>query len=930
MGNRASVLMALALFSCSSVFAATGGPDGFGYTWRDGAEPGVDFLWEDITVTGTDITPRGDDINSGLMAISLGIPFYGTVYNQLAVCSNGWISFTDGVETDFGNTVLPNDGVGTPAGMIAGFWDDLDTDPDGNIYFFDAGDHLVVTYALVPHLGGAEPTTFQFLLYPDGRIRVQYLDIQGDRMSSGLGIESPDQAFGLTVFNDEAGGVPPNGYVVEFVPPSPVPVNLDCAAAPMLDCGAVINSDLTMGTANQDRYFCSLNDYAGREEVYTIDPPAGTDVRIVLEASSGNPDLIILDGCDPNACASFPLADEVLLTGVTGPLTLVVDCAPGEEGAYQLRVDCLPLPNDLDCGIPNIVSCGDMLSGDTSTGGGNQSRYECESSNWSGNEDVYLLPLLSPVNLQIDVTSLSGDHQVFVLDSCDPNDCRVAPSDSIFLEDVDTNIYIVVDSPEGQEGAYELTLECLAESFPFCGDGLVEINRYNNGDFAWMVEGWFYHPGDTHSFALRVDDTQVYSHDVGGCDQFPIRSAGAIPPNGPAFVTYEAPEGRVDITLRQVVTGGCCGLQVDMDVTNIDTVPHHYDFRVYHDTAFGDDDGGACGAGGVTDGGPFEVNGTRYTTEQDLIALGSTACEGQVETFSADDPMELWATYRMEGPNLPTDMEMLDWNDGGVPCTTWNGLVDGADVGSCTGDSSILLIWRFPGVAGQLMPGESARATYRVGWKCTFTCVDCEVPMLDTGLGRDFDTCNRGVRIDWEEGFFPGVGEGVYHVYRSETSFADALLQPPLTDMDGIADTFYQDPTTTPGVDYFYVVQAESTEYPGCGAGPSVGGTTAELNIGPVQDEEDSVPPVAVIDDDLRADGGTDTSVHLFWPTAPGLAAGESYTVTRSDRPDGGFVIVDTDVDTDFLDTSAPNGPAPFVWFYRINLVDECGNVGSP
>ena len=55
---RAALLLACVLLAAvsSDARAATGGPDGFGYTWRDGAEPGVVFAWEDISVTGTDIT----------------------------------------------------------------------------------------------------------------------------------------------------------------------------------------------------------------------------------------------------------------------------------------------------------------------------------------------------------------------------------------------------------------------------------------------------------------------------------------------------------------------------------------------------------------------------------------------------------------------------------------------------------------------------------------------------------------------------------------------------------------------------------------------------------------------------------------------------------------------------------------------------------
>lgn len=934
--TKRSIFLAFSLLAllapAPSAWARAGGPDGFGYTWRDSAEPGVTYAWEDISATGTDIMIDGDDVNYGFRTMSFAFPYYGGAYTQVATCSNGWVSFVDGASTSYTNGMLP--GGGAPTGPIAVFWDDLrGTTGISRVLFADLGNRVVITWENQHDLGNdAAVNTFQVILHQDGRIKAQYQNLTGDRMSCTAGIESPDQANGLTVWNDDPAGIPATNYAIEYYPPVPVPADIDCSAPIALGCGDRVTGDTRVGgIANQDGYLCSRGDYAGREIVYEMNFAVPTNVRLVLESSSGNQDMIVLSGCDPNRCLAAP-TDVANLVGVTGVVHVVVDSSVANQGAFLLRADCLPLPPDVNCANAVPIDCGGRVAGDTSLGEARQDAYDCSLTDYAGRENVYRIDLRAPTNVEFVLTEMGTDVDLILLNGCDPNDCIVHDSGSFTANDLVGSVYFVIDSPPGQEGPYELAINCLTENLAFCGSGLIEMDPWGSGNGVWLVNGWLYHPGDTHDFALRVDGANTYSTGDFGCPRFTSTSWGVRMPNGPAFVEWSAPEGSVRNELYETTTGGCCGVMISMTVTNTDTVPHYYEYRIYHDTAFGTGDGlGNCGAGSTIDGGPIAVNGVRYEAEADLIALGGTTCEGQLQMFSADHPADVRSSFQMLPPNLPTAMEHLDWDDGGQPCTTWKGLYnDYEPLTGCT-DNSVLFIWRFPEI-GTLAPGESANARYRVGLRCSWPCnVACEAPVMGTLTAEDAGPCQGGIELNWAPAVFPGAGSGVYHVYRSLTSVADALASAPISPPGGISATTFIDALTTTGQPYYYAVVAESLDFPNCGTGPAVLGSTDDAGAGPIFDLTDIDPPTAVVGSALRATGKTDSTVDFQWTLAPLPGPGERYVVLRADDdPRGPWFIQARPSLQRWTDPAAPPRFNPVhVWFYDVRVADACDNISA-
>ncbi len=179
-----------------------GGPDAFGYQWRDSHEPdGPTFAWVDISSVGTPLGLADD--GDAVVDLPWGFPFYGNTFSSVRVSSNGYLTFgTEG--TDYTNDPIPD---GTdPNALIAPFWDDLNPSSGGEVYtYYDASsDRFIVEWYQVPHYGASAPYTFEAILYPNGRIVFQYLDLQGDLTSATVGIENAAGDDGLQVVYNAA------------------------------------------------------------------------------------------------------------------------------------------------------------------------------------------------------------------------------------------------------------------------------------------------------------------------------------------------------------------------------------------------------------------------------------------------------------------------------------------------------------------------------------------------------------------------------------------------------------------------------------------------------------------------------------------------------------------------------------------------------
>lgn len=117
-----------------------GGPDDFGYTYRDSAQPdGPAYKWVEIDGIGTAVLLDDDD-HDGPFPIGFPFNFYGNNYTEFYIQSNGVLNFDDAYIPLANECPLPTPGDSN--NLIALMWDDMDPgDTSDPVYYqsFAAG-----------------------------------------------------------------------------------------------------------------------------------------------------------------------------------------------------------------------------------------------------------------------------------------------------------------------------------------------------------------------------------------------------------------------------------------------------------------------------------------------------------------------------------------------------------------------------------------------------------------------------------------------------------------------------------------------------------------------------------------------------------------------------------------------------------------------
>ena len=172
------------------------GPDAYGYYAYDSGDilysNAPYFNWVEIDDhyggLGTQLllTDNGDDQDDvTTVNLPFTFKFYGIDYDQISVCSNGWISMGNTSMQSFRNYHLP--GPGGPSPMIAVFWDDLTTTSNGRVYkwYDEENNQFIIEWSRVRTYDNNSLETFQVILRDaqhyftptsDGEILIQFAD----------------------------------------------------------------------------------------------------------------------------------------------------------------------------------------------------------------------------------------------------------------------------------------------------------------------------------------------------------------------------------------------------------------------------------------------------------------------------------------------------------------------------------------------------------------------------------------------------------------------------------------------------------------------------------------------------------------------------------------------------------------------------------
>ena len=116
-------------------------------------------------------------------------PFFGSFYDRIFIGTNGYITFTDG-----DTTARPSAAAfSSQLPRISPLWSDLDATKHGAIHFNQLPGRYVITWDGVAQAEFNGSSTFQVVLYDDGRIAFIYKKINCRSSLIGISGALPDQ-----------------------------------------------------------------------------------------------------------------------------------------------------------------------------------------------------------------------------------------------------------------------------------------------------------------------------------------------------------------------------------------------------------------------------------------------------------------------------------------------------------------------------------------------------------------------------------------------------------------------------------------------------------------------------------------------------------------------------------------------------------------
>ena len=324
-----------------------GGPDIFGYNWIDSDEPGGPvYKWNEINSVGTPVG-NSDDASYGPFSLGFSFPYYGNLFTEVRICTNGFLSFTSS-SSRYTNDPIPSGG--DPNNLLAPFWDDLDPGSGGTIYYYQdaTNQQFIVEYDGVHHYPSGNPETFQAIIRADGTILYQYKTMD---LTTGctVGIEDQAGTDGLQVVYNASYLHSDMAILFSSVPPvpwltvEPIFGNILPAASDQL-LATFDATDLTSGVYQAEIHLAT-ND---PEAALVVIPVTLTVDDLSAAGDSGLPRAFALGTARPNPFNpatyipfSLPRTERVELKvyDVAGRLVRTLVSGPYAAGHHQVFWD---------------------------------------------------------------------------------------------------------------------------------------------------------------------------------------------------------------------------------------------------------------------------------------------------------------------------------------------------------------------------------------------------------------------------------------------------------------------------------------------------------------------------------------------------------------------------------------------------------------
>jgi len=217
---------------------SSGGPDMFGYTWKDSYHPFEPPVYTTVPAgLAMPIDSLYGDDEIYRIALPFTFPYYSGNFDSVWVSTNGFLSFDSLLTVSYTlNDTIPDSW--SPNGVLAAYWDDSDADTafdtTASIRFLDdpgSGSCWIIFNRVFLPYATTEPTgqvTYGIRLFDDGVIEYHYLDAHAEDepdhdygASATVGIEDPTGTDGLVY---EYNGYPPGNplfdhFAIAFTPP---------------------------------------------------------------------------------------------------------------------------------------------------------------------------------------------------------------------------------------------------------------------------------------------------------------------------------------------------------------------------------------------------------------------------------------------------------------------------------------------------------------------------------------------------------------------------------------------------------------------------------------------------------------------------------------------------------------------------------------
>jgi hypothetical protein len=438
------LLAAGSLFSSNLVAQTQGGPDTYGYIWRDSNDPnGPTYSWIDITAEPSAILVTGllDDNIRGPFTIGFPFHFYWYDVSTFRIGSNGFIGFTST------NVASPFPPIPAPT-QIQNYMAIMTSDltfvdnaippqpvPNAQCWYWTSADNdtLIVSYHNVPFWDQVAPgyvgsNTFQVILSNiDSSITYQYQSQNGVSFGTldfmTIGIENNSGNIGLQYSHDV---YPPTTYAIKFYYPPTVTLAIN-------DASTVYNTnDATAGL------FLSRNGGA-----FSMN----TQIR-----NTGNqplPSFNVFSRVVNNlnvAQASSTVPSSALTPGQTEDITFVPTFTPTVAGTFryindtQLPGDATPSNNQrvLELQVVDTTQANILLTFDNGTDAG------LGGLSWAGGgggAGMHFIPPFYPCQItQIRAYIVANPNLVgcnlYVFDDDGPNGAPLTMLDSIYIDGV--------------------------------------------------------------------------------------------------------------------------------------------------------------------------------------------------------------------------------------------------------------------------------------------------------------------------------------------------------------------------------------------------------------------------------------------------------------------------------------------------------------